>query len=289
MEKKKYSVKIADVDMNIITDEREDIVMRLVSLIDGEIKGISMAEFPWQNCYQGDLDLCGYRRPQSYFREAVWLGGVSPIFTTHPEHYGEGFTGTEWHWYDVLDTWAFPDAYLGKPVKVEIYADADLVKWYLNGTFVGQSIPKKAIATLDIPYTRGTLTAEVIREGVCVAKRTLSTSGEPYAVKLTPEKTELMADGRDLLYVAVTVVDKDGNRVPDARNLLTCTVTGGEFLGIFSGDPKNLDTYGECACHAFEGRAMAVIKSKTAGEITVTVGCDGLRKDSVTVLAATPN
>nr|MBQ4317522.1 glycoside hydrolase family 2 protein [Clostridia bacterium] len=58
---------------------------------DGVIKGISLAEWPWRNCYQGDLDLCGYRRPQSYFREAVWLGTAEPkIFTTHPEHYGEG-------------------------------------------------------------------------------------------------------------------------------------------------------------------------------------------------------
>ena len=252
---------------------------------DGEIKGISMAEFPWQNCYQGDLDLCGYRRPQSYFREAVWLGGVSPIFTTHPEHYGEGFTGTEWHWYDVLDTWRFPDAYLGKPVKAELYADAELVKWYLNGKFVGESVPEKAIATIDVAYERGTLVAEVFRDGRCVAKRTLSTVGEPYAVKLTPEKTEICADGRDLLYVAVTVTDGDGNRVPDAKNLLTCTVDGGEFLGIFSGDPKNLDTYGERECHAFQGRAMVVVKTKTAGEITVTVGHNGLRADSVTVKA----
>ena len=52
--------------------------------------------------------------------------GTEPrIFTTHPEHYGEGFSGTAWHWYDVLDTWTFDDAYLGNPVKADVYTDAD--------------------------------------------------------------------------------------------------------------------------------------------------------------------
>ena len=93
---------------------------------DGRVEGIGIAAYPWRACYQGDFDLCGYRRPQSYFREAVWIGGTEPrIFTTHPEHYGEGFTGTGWHWRDVQDSRTFGDAYIGKPVPCEVYTDAD--------------------------------------------------------------------------------------------------------------------------------------------------------------------
>ena len=92
---------------------------------DGFIPHIQMFGYPWRSCYQGDLDPCGFRRPQSYFREVVWIGNTEPrIFTTHPEHYGEGFSGTGWHWYDVHEDWTFDDKYIGRPVRCEVCTDA---------------------------------------------------------------------------------------------------------------------------------------------------------------------
>lgn len=244
---------------------------------DGVLKGISMAEYPWRSCYQGDLDLCGYRRPQSYFREAVWLGGTEPkIFTTHPEHYGEGFSGTHWHWYDVLDTWTFADCYLGKPVKAEVYTDADEVTWYLNGRILGSSKVEKGIASFDIPYEKGTLTAVAQKGGQCFGQSSLHTVGIPVKIGVSREKERLRADNRDLCYFRVTVEDKEGSRVPHAKNELTCLVEGGELLGIFSGDPKNEDEYTTNRCHAFEGRALVIVRTKTPGTVTVTVGSPGL-------------
>jgi beta-galactosidase len=118
---------------------------------DGFIPGISLADYPWRACYQGDFDLCGFRRPQSYFRESIWVEDCEPkIFTTHPEHYGEGFSGTDWHWYDVHDTWTFDDKYIGKPVKVEVYTDADEIKFILNGKDIASATPIDGIATADI-------------------------------------------------------------------------------------------------------------------------------------------
>ena len=244
---------------------------------DGHIPGISLAGYPWRSCYQGDLDLCGYRRPQSYFREAVWIGGTEPrIFTTHPEHYGEGFSGTGWHWYDVLDSWTFDDKYLTKPVKCEVYTDADEIEWLLNGKSLGRSKPEKAIATFDIPYEKGEITAIAYKNGAECGRSSLHTVGAPAAVTVTPEMTTLKADNRDLCYFDITVVDANGDRVPDAKNALTCIVDGGELMGIFSGDPKNEDQYGSNACHAFEGRAVAIVRSTTPGKLTITVGGSGL-------------
>ena len=127
--------------------------------------GIMLFGYPSRSCYQGDLDLCGYRRPQSYFREAVWIGGVTALFTTHPEHYGEDFSGTGWHWYDVLDTWTFDDKYIGKPVKCEVYTDADEVEWLINGRSLGRSKAEKAIAYMDIPYEKGELSVISYKNG----------------------------------------------------------------------------------------------------------------------------
>ncbi len=244
---------------------------------DGIIKGITLAEYPWRSCYQGDLDLCGFRRPQSYFREAVWIGNTEPrIFTTHPEHYNEGFSGTGWHWYDVHETWTFADEYLGKPVKCETYTDADEIEWILNGKVIGRSQPISAIASIDISYERGELIAVAYKNGAECGRFSLHTVKEAKKIMLKPETKSVKADNRDLCYIEINITDENENRITDSNAELKCTVKGGELMGIFSANPKNEDQYGSNICHAFDGRAIAIIRSKTNGTVTVTVESDGL-------------
>ena len=253
---------------------------------DGFIPGISLAAWPWRTCYQGDLDLCGFRRPQSYFREAIWLGNTEPrIFTTHPEHVGEGFSGTGWHFYDVHDTWTFDDQYLGKPVKAEVYTDADEIEWILNGNSLGRTAPEKAIASIEISYEKGELTAVAYKAGKECGRSSLHTVGKPAALRLSPEKKTLAADRRDLCYLQIEITDENGDRVTDAMHELVCLVEGGELMGIFSGDPKNLDQYGSDRCHAFDGRALVIVRAGKPGKVTVTVGNRDLGTARATVTA----
>ncbi len=253
---------------------------------DGHIDGIRVLDYPWRTCYQGDFDLCGYRRPQSYFREAIFIGGKEPrIFTTHPEHYGEDFSGTSWHWYDVNDSWTFDDAYLGKPVKCDVYTDAEEIEWILNGRILGRSKPEKAIATFDVNYERGTLTAIAYKNGIECGRSSLSTVGKFSNIVLNPETDSLEADGRDLCYIQIFAADENGERIPDSNAELTCNVIGGELMGIFSGDPKNEDNYGSNSCHAFEGRAVAIIRTKTKGCVQLTVNSVGANEATVSIIA----
>ncbi len=253
---------------------------------DGHIPGISLSDYPWRTCYQGDLDLCGYRRPQSYFREAVWIGGTEPrIFTTHPEHYGEDFSGTGWHWYDVLDTWTFEDEYLGKPVKCEVYTDADEIEWFKNGVSLGRSTPEKAIAVMDIPYEPGEISVIAYKNGVECGRSSLHTVGAPAKLTVIPETASMTADGRDLCYFDIFATDEAGDRIPADGREISCTVDGGTLMGIFSGDPKNEDQYGSNRCHLFEGRAVAIVKTSTPGDVTVTVSAEGLASGCATVSA----
>jgi len=253
---------------------------------DQHIDHIFSQPWPWRTCWQGDLDLCGYRRPQSYFREAVWLGGIEPrIFTTHPEHYGEAYGGTGWHWYDVLDSWTFEDRYLGRPVKCEVYTDADEIEWFINGCRLGTSKPVKAIAAFTVPYERGVLSVKAYKNGVCVGESKLETVDEASGITLVPERKSLAADNRDLLYVDVIVTDNAGRRVPHSKNALKASIVGGELMGIYSGDPANEDRYGSKECHAFEGRALAVIRASRPGDIRFTVYGEGLAGASVTIKA----
>lgn len=239
--------------------------------------GAMVADYPWRACWQGDIDLCGFLRPQAYFRHAVWLGGWEPkIFTTHPEHYGEGFTGTAWHWYDVHDTWTFPEKYLGKPVRCEVYTEAPTVKWYLNGRFVGQSETAGAVSALDVPYEKGTLTAVAYRDGREIGRSSLETAGKTEQLLLCPETPSLKADGHDLCYVDITLADGQGRRVTEEKRALSAFADGAELLAVFSADPCNEDQYGSMNCHAFDGRAVAVLRTKTPGTVTLFVTADGL-------------
>jgi len=251
---------------------------------DGSISKLSLGKYPWRSCYQGDFDLCGYRRPQSYFRESIWKEDCEPrIFTTHPEHYGEGFSGTHWHWYDVEETWTFDDKYIGKPVKAEVYTDADEIRFILNGKEVGCAKPESGIATVDIPYEKGTLTAVSYKNGNKVKESSIHTVGEASQIKIVSEKKDFLADNRDLCYFEIYVCDENGDRIPHAENELSCTCDGGELMCIFSGNPANEDVYGSDKCHAFKGRALAIVRSKLPGEVKITVGSKNLKSDIVTI------
>lgn len=253
---------------------------------DKTIGGLYLEAFPWRNCYQGDLDLCGYRRPQSYFREAVWFGGKEPrIFTTHPEYFGEQYSGTGWHWNDVHESWTYDDKYVGRPIKVETYTDADKIEWFVNGEFIGESIPQKAIASIDTVYKKGEITAVAFKDGKEVSRYTLKTIKPASAINVVPELNEFVADNRDLCYFDISLVDNEGNLDVFAENELKCFVSGGELLGIFSGDPKNEDRFTSNVCHAFKGRALAIVRAAKPGSVSITVAGDDLASGSAKVKA----
>lgn len=253
---------------------------------DGVLKGLELGAYPWRSCNQGDLDLCGFRRPQSYYREIVWgLRKEPAVFTTHPEHYGESCTGTGWHWADVHDDWSFGDSYIGKPVAVEVYADADEVEFRLNGRSLGKASAEKMIARMDVAYEPGCLEAIAYRNGEETGRSKLETTGEAARLLLVSERAEITADNRDLVYADVTITDAQGKRIPAAKTSLRCTVEGGELMGFFSADPANEDEYGSSECHAFKGRAVAVVRAAQPGAIRITVSADGLPEATAEITA----
>lgn len=74
---------------------------------------------------------------KSYFREAIWKNNTAPrIFTTHPKHNGDSFSGTGWHWYDVEQTWTFDNEYIGVPIKTDVSSMADEIVFLLNGNLI---------------------------------------------------------------------------------------------------------------------------------------------------------
>ena len=253
---------------------------------DGHIPGISLAGYPWRTCYQGDFDICGFRRPQSYFREAIWNEAAEPrIFTTHPEHTDEAFSGTGWHWYDVHETWSFDDKFIGKPVKCETYTQAERVEWYVNGKKLAESIPEKAIATAMVPYERGEIKAVAYKGGNAIGAYSLNSTEKATYLKLDSEQDHIICDNRDIAFIDISVTDKNGRLVTEGEHKICCSVTNGELLCLYSGNPCNEDDYPSKVCHTFEGHALAAIRANKPGRVTVTVYSDTLCASTSEILA----
>ncbi len=137
-------------------------------------------------------------------------------------------------------------------------------------------VPEKGIAWAIIPYEKAELTAVGYKNGRECGHSSLHTVGKAAAVKVVEEKDTFAANAHDLCYFDITIVDANGDRIPDAKHERTCFVDGGELMGIFSGDHCNEDEYTTNLCHAFEGRAMAIVRTRYSGNVTVHVGNSGL-------------
>ena len=244
--------------------------------------------YPWRAAWDADLDLCGNRRPQSYLREAVWRGGAEPrIWTRHPRFNGLEWAGTPWSFPDLRATWTFPDVAPGTPVRCCVYTDADEIVFELGGRRVGAARPEKGCATLDVPWEPGRLVARAMKGGAPVGESALETTGTPASLALLPERDAIAADRRDLAYVRIEVRDAAGRRVDESAAPISCRVEGGELLGVFSADPKSEDAYTSPSCHAYEGRALAILRAATPGDLVLAVSSPGL-PDATQVLPARP-
>ena len=219
--------------------------------------------YPWLSCWQGDLDMTGSRLPISYYRNVVW--GLDPgvhVFTRHPSRTSLHCYGNGWHWEEVFPSWTYEDEWIGKPVVVVAYTSAETVRFLLNGEEVACVPTDRMIARAEIPYQRGTLTAEAVRNGVPVAQDSLVSGGVPAQLTIMPESTTLQADGKDLAFLRCTVTDQNGIPLLLEDREIHVEVTGaGELKALGSGDPCTDEDFGTGSRHAFRGSVMAVIRA----------------------------
>lgn len=228
------------------------------------------AGFPVQLAYPGDIDITGYRRPTSYFREIVFGLRKKPYITIqNPYHYGETLIKTPWILSDSVSCWNYPGME-GKPVTAEVYSAGDEVELLLNGRSLGRK-PAGAgedyIVTFEITYEPGTLTAVSYQNGEELGRMELCSAGENRRIVVTPDTV-----GKELIYLPVEICDENGVLAADAAEKLTITVEGGAVLaGFGSGSPRPGYNYTESRTKTWNGRALAILKRCGQGSIKVTV------------------
>lgn len=248
--------------------------------------------FPWHGAFCGDLDICGFRKPVSHYRNILWGRGEKLYAAVlQPPPAGKKIKATTWAMPLAQDSWTWPGQE-GKPLTVEVYSGCDKVRLTLNDKLIGEkptTIAEQFKATFEVPYAPGTLKVVGMKGERQEAEFTLRTVDKAAQVKLTADRAALPADGQGLSFVTVEVADKDGRRAPNADNEIEFEISGpGVIAGVGSGDMESTEPYQGKQRRVCHGQALVVVRSTgEAGQIKLTARTRGLAEASV-VLLATP-
>ena len=233
------------------------------------------AAFPAQLAYPGDFDITGFRRPASYYREAVFGLRKKPyIAVQNPTHYGEFLIKTPWVISDATASWNW-DGMEGKPAIVEVYAQGDEVELFLNETSLGKKPAGKeaGFRTLfETTYEPGTLVAVSYENGQEIGRSELATAGCERTLCVEKEEYVGLKNAKqELVYVQVEMRDQNGVLAADDTQKITLSVDGEvEVLGFGSGNPKPNYNFNEGVTELFGGRAQIIVK-KPEGKAILTV------------------
>jgi beta-galactosidase len=262
--------------------------------------------FPVKSSFFGAVDTAGFPKDTYYLFRSQWT--KDPMVHLVPMNW--------------------TDHEPGEPVQVWAYSNVDTVELFLNGRSLGvgrfdrkttidgrpyletteptgddktvtsgpfpgsytspNGSAGKLHLTWSVPFAPGRLVAVARRDGREVARDEVDTAGAPAAVRLTPDKRSITADGRSLSYLTVDVVDADGVIVPEADNAISFRVTGaGRLVGLDNGREEDAENYKASTRQAFNGKALAIVESgDQPGPITVTATAPGLAAARATILAS---
>jgi beta-galactosidase len=234
----------------------------------------------------GDLDICGFKKAASYYRDVVW--GLSPleVLVHRPIPEGRREVVSGWGWPDELPSWTWPDAE-GKTMQVAVYSRCDTVRLELNGKEIAtkQINGGRLTARFEVPYAAGELKVVGLKSGKVVATKILRTVGPAKKLRLTVDRSTIRADRSDLAFVTVEITDASGNALPDATNLVHFKVTGpGELAAVGSGAPDVMESFRQPQHTAWHGRCLAILRPQgKAGKLVLRAEADGLSAGEVTV------
>jgi beta-galactosidase len=244
--------------------------------------------FPWHAAYCGDLDLTGFRKPSSFYRDILWNGGDRVFATVRlPEPEGKKILAAGWAVYPTLPSWTWPGED-GKPMTVEVYSGAQRVRLYLNDKLIAEKPTgrdQQFKAEFEIPYAPGSLKVEGIRDDRVVAESILQTVGAPVKLKLSADRTVLNAGGQDLAFITVEAVDEKGRLQMNTNQKVHFLVSGaGTIAAVGNGNGQTQNSYSGDTFNLFNGRALVVLRTaRKAGEIKLTANGDGLSSSSIVI------
>jgi len=217
-----------------------------------------------KNSYFGQIDTAGFKKDSFYVFQSAWTD--NPMVHIFP-------------YWDFSEGQTIDIRVVSNAPKIEMFF-ADTEGQYSLGTFdIDHKQGKKLIGDWQLPYKKGTLRAVAYDTlGNIVAEATKSSFGDAAKIVLTPDKTSLLANGEDLVFVEISAIDKDGIPVENANNRINITVEGAGYLtGIDNGDSTDYDQYKGTCKRLFSGKLLAIVAGTLqVGEIRITAESPGL-------------
>ncbi|RDW76791.1 Beta-galactosidase [Aspergillus mulundensis] len=219
-----------------------------------------------RSAYSGIIDLAGFKKERFYQYQARWR----PDFPMA----------------HIVPHWTWPDR-VGEVTPVHVFTSGDEAELFLNG--VSQGRRKKEPLTYrirwdDVVYEPGEVYVVAYKDGTEWATHTVRTAGAPAALRLSADREAIAADGEDLLFVTVEVVDAEGIVVPQADNLIHFEVSGpAEIVATDNGFQADFTAFPSHDRKAFNGLALAIVKGVDGrkGDIVVTASSQGVEKGEV--------
>lgn len=244
--------------------------------------------WPWYNAWCGDIDICGGKKPQSYFRDVVWNNSKLEMAVHAPIPAGKTEGVSLWGWPDEYQSWTWPGNE-GKTLQVAVYSRCQQVRLELNGKVIGTkpvSTDTKLTAKFDVPYASGELKAIGITDGKEVATKIFKTTGKPAAIKVTADKTLLKADRNDLAYVTIEITDAAGNWIPNSEAQVSISVSGdAELIASGNAAPNDMKSFRKPVCRVFQGRCLAIVRPfAKPGSAVLKVSGQGLPDASIDLI-----
>jgi beta-galactosidase len=244
--------------------------------------------YPWHGAACGDLDITGWRKPISHYRSIVWDRGeklYAAVLVPSPA--SEPWSLSKWSVPPALPSWTWP-GHEGRPLQVEVYSRHQAVRLHLNHHLVGEKATTRKEqfkAVFEVTYEPGTLRVAGVDGTREVEAFELETAGKPRSLQLIPDRDELRANGQDLAFVEVQIVDRHGNCRWDAANRVAYSIQGpGVIAGIGSGDLATTESYQANPRRVYQGRALVVIRSTAQpGNIVLSASSTGLKPARTTI------
>lgn len=223
--------------------------------------------WPARSSYFGIVDLAGFPKDIYYMYQSLWRPDKT-VLHLFPH----------WNWTDgqEIDLWAY-------------YNNADEIELFVNGESQGVRHPEpgKYHSSWRVTYHPGSILAVTRKDGKEVARQEIRTASEPHSIRLTPDRNVINADGKDLSYITVEILDADGNLCPLADNEVTFKVDGAGFnAGVDNGSPTSLERFKDDKRKAFYGKALLIVENNgKKGNISVEATSPGLETAKTTIQA----
>lgn len=237
-------------------------------------------KWPNINSHFGIMDMCGFPKNIYYYYQSWWTDKdvlhISPHW--NPAKGGTGWKGKE-----------------GEPIDVWVNTNADNVELFLNGRSLGKKeMPRNSHLKWSVKYEPGRLEAVAYKKGRKLMAK-IETTGEPYEIVVTPYRTTIVADGKDVAVINISVVDRQGREVPDANNLIKFSVIGdAKIIGVGNGDPschepdkyKNENSWQRSL---FNGKCQVILQSgKKIDKVKFEATSEGLQPGSTGIHTIKP-